>query len=181
MYFMIGTGVLALTTIALSKEVWELHKKGITADKTINRKKQQVAELLGENDNLLKKNKNTELALSKVKIELIKAEEQKLNFQSANRALTKQKTECYEEIVAVKETVAEAREEIESLKLEKNKLEKNLKLSQDEATRLKSEIAAAKNEIGVANFKIEKIRTMNRDYRREYLNNGFKYINFFNE
>ncbi|MGL4980678.1 MAG: hypothetical protein ACRC40_01970 [Fusobacteriaceae bacterium] len=181
MYFMIGTGVLALTTMALSKEVWELHKKGITADKAMNRKKQQVVELLVENDGLLNKNKNTELALSRVKVELKKSEEQTLNFQSANRALTKQKMQCYDEIVAVKETVVEAREEIERLKSEKNKLEKSLKLSQDEATRLKGEVAAVRSELGIANVKIDKIRTMNRDYRREYLNNGFKYVNFFNE
>ncbi|MGL5970411.1 MAG: hypothetical protein ACRC0F_07805 [Cetobacterium sp.] len=181
MYFMIGTGVLALTTMVLSKQVLELHKKGVAVDKIINRKKQQIAELLGENDNLIKKNKNTELALSRTKIELKKAEEQILNFQSANKSLAKQKIECCDEIVAVKETVIEAREEIERFKLEKNKLEKKLKLSQDEATRLKCEVAATKNEIGIANFKIEKIRTMNRDYRREYLNNGFKYVNFFND
>lgn len=158
MYFMIGTGVLAVTTVGFAREAWKLHKKLVTTEKVLNRRMMDVAAVTHQRDENKKKINRTEVALGKVKISLKKAEEKVVILEGEKERITK-------EITTVKNTVQEARTEINSLKIDKEDLEKKLEKLEE----VKGQLTK----------KVEKIRTMGRAHRAEYLANGFKNINFF--
>lgn len=158
MYFMIGTGVLAVTTVGFAREAWKLHKKLVTTEKVLNRRMMDVAAVTHQRDENKKKINRTEVALGAVKVSLKKAEEKVVILEGEKKRITK-------EITTVKNTVQEARTEINSLKIDKEDLEKKLEKLEE----VKGQLTK----------KVEKIRTMGRAHRAEYLANGFKNINFF--
>lgn len=158
MYFMIGTGVLAVTTVGFAREAWKLHKKLVTTEKVLNRRMIDVAAVTHQRDENKKKINRTEVALGAVKVSLKKAEEKVVILEGEKKRITK-------EITTVKNTVQEARTEINSLKIDKEDLEKKLEKLEE----VKGQLTK----------KVEKIRTMGRAHRAEYLANGFKNINFF--
>ncbi|MEG1365509.1 MAG: hypothetical protein RSC71_08095, partial [Cetobacterium sp.] len=119
MYFMIGTGVLAVTTVGFAREAWKLHKKLVTTEKVLNRRMMDVAAVTHQRDENKKKINRTEVALGVVKTSLKKAEEKVVILEGEKERITK-------EITTVKNTVKEARTEINSLKIDKEDLEKKL-------------------------------------------------------
>lgn len=168
MYFMIGTGVLAVTTVLFAREAWKLHKKLVTTEKVLNRRMMDVAAVTHQRDENKKKINRTEVALGKVKISLKKAEEKVIILEGEKERITK-------EITTVKNTVQEARTEINSLKIDKEDLEKKLEKLEE----VKDKLTKTEDKLKLSEKKVEKIRTMGRAHRAEYLANGFKNINFF--
>lgn len=168
MYFIIGTGVFAVASIGLGKEVWRLHKKLVTTEKVLNRRMIDVAAITHQRDENKKKINATEVALGKVKTSLKKAEEKVVILEGEKKRITK-------EITTVKNTVQDARIEINSLKIDKEDLEKKL----EELKGTKDQLTKTENKLKLSEKKVEKIRTMGRAHRAEYLANGFKNINFF--
>ena len=168
MYFMIGTGVLAVTTVGFAREAWKLHKKLVTTEKVLNRRMMDVAAVTHQRDENKKKINRTEVALGAVKVSLKKAEEKVVILEGEKKRITK-------EITTVKNTVQEARTEINSLKIDKEDLEKKLEKLED----VKDQLTKTEDKLKLSEKKVEKIRTMGRAHRAEYLANGFKNINFF--
>lgn len=168
MYFMIGTGVLAVTTVGFAREAWKLHKKLVTTEKVLNRRMMDVAAVTHQRDENKKKINRTEVALGKVKVSLKKAEEKVVILEGEKERITK-------EITTVKNTVQEARTEINSLKIDKEDLEKKLEKLEE----VKDKLTKTEDKLKLSEKKVEKIRTMGRAHRVEYLANGFKNINFF--
>ena len=168
MYFMIGTGVLAVTTVGFAREAWKLHKKLVTTEKVLNRRMMDVAAVTHQRDENKKKINRTEVALGVVKISLKKAEEKVIILEGEKERITK-------EITTVKNTVQEARTEINSLKIDKEDLEKKLEKLEE----VKDKLTKTEDKLKLSEKKVEKIRTMGRAHRAEYLANGFKNINFF--
>lgn len=168
MYFMIGTGVLAVTTVGFAREAWKLHKKLVTTEKVLNRRMMDVAAVTHQRDENKKKINRTEVALGAVKVSLKKAEEKVVILEGEKKRITK-------EITTVKNTVQEARTEINSLKIDKENLEKKLEKLEE----VKDQLTKTETKLKLSEKKVEKIRTMGRAHRAEYLANGFKNINFF--
>lgn len=168
MYFMIGTGVLAVTTVGFAREAWRLHKKLETTEKVLNRRMMDVAVVTHQRDENKKKINRTEVALGAVKVSLKKAEEKVVILEGEKKKIT-------EQITTVKNTIQEARTEINSLKIDKEDLEKKL----EELEEVKDQLTKTENKLKLSERKVEKIRTMGRAHRAEYLANGFKNINFF--
>lgn len=168
MYFMIGTGVLAVTTVGFAREAWKLHKKLVTTEKVLNRRMVDVAAVTHQRDENKKKINRAEVALGVVKTSLKKAEEKVIILEGEKKRIT-------EEITTVKNTVGQARTEINSLKIDKEDLEKKL----EELKGTKEQLIKTENKLKLSEKKVEKIRTMGRAHRAEYLENGFKNINFF--
>ena len=168
MYFMIGTGVLAVTTVGFAREAWKLHKKLVTTEKVLNRRMMDVAAVTHQRDENKKKINRTEVALGAVKVSLKKAEEKVVIMEGEKKRITK-------EITTVKNTVQEARTEINSLKIDKEDLEKKLEKLEE----VKDQLTKTEDKLKLSEKKVEKIRTMGRAHRAEYLANGFKNINFF--
>lgn len=168
MYFMIGTGVLAVTTVGFAREAWKLHKKLVTTEKVLNRRMMDVAAVTHQRDENKKKINRTEVALGVVKTSLKKAEEKVVILEGEKERITK-------EITTVKNTVQEARTEINSLKIDKENLEKKLEKLEE----VKDQLTKTETKLKLSEKKVEKIRTMGRAHRAEYLANGFKNINFF--
>ncbi len=168
MYFMIGTGVLAVTTVGFAREAWRLHKKLVTTEKVLNRRMMDVAAVTHQRDENKKKINRTEVALGAVKVSLKKAEEKVVILEGEKKRITK-------EITTVKNTVQEARTEINSLKIDKENLEKKLEKLEE----VKDQLTKTEDKLKLSEKKVEKIRTMGRAHRAEYLANGFKNINFF--
>ena len=168
MYFMIGTGVLAVTTVGFAREAWKLHKKLVTTEKVLNRRMMDVAAVTHQRDENKKKINRTEVALGAVKVSLKKAEEKVVILEGEKKRITK-------EITTVKNTVQEARTEINSLKIDKEDLEKKLEKLEE----VKEQLTKTEDKLKLSEKKVEKIRTMGRAHRAEYLANGFKNINFF--
>lgn len=168
MYFMIGTGVLAVTTVGFAREAWKLHKKLVTTEKVLNRRMMDVAAVTHQRDENKKKINRTEVALGAVKVSLKKAEEKVVILEGEKKRITK-------EITTVKNTVQEARTEINSLKIDKEDLEKKLEKLEE----VKDQLTKTEDKLKLSEKKVEKIRTMGRAHRAEYLANGFKNINFF--
>ena len=168
MYFMIGTGVLAVTTVGFAREAWKLHKKLVTTEKVLNRRMIDVAAVTHQRDENKKKINRTEVALGAVKVSLKKAEEKVVILEGEKKRITK-------EITTVKNTVQEARTEINSLKIDKEDLEKKLEKLEE----VKDQLTKTEDKLKLSEKKVEKIRTMGRAHRAEYLANGFKNINFF--
>lgn len=168
MYFMIGTGVLAVTTVGFAREAWKLHKKLVTTEKVLNRRMMDVAAVTHQRDENKKKINRTEVALGAVKVSLKKAEEKVVILEGEKKRITK-------EITTVKNTVEQARTEINSLKIDKENLEKKLEKLEE----VKDQLTKTETKLKLSEKKVEKIRTMGRAHRAEYLANGFKNINFF--
>lgn len=168
MYFMIGTGVLAVTTVGFAREAWKLHKKLVTTEKVLKRRTEDVEAVTHQRDENKKKINRTEVALGAVKVSLKKAEEKVVILEGEKKRITK-------EITTVKNTVQEARTEINSLKIDKEDLEKKLEKLEE----IKDQLTKTENKLKLSEKKVEKIRTMGRAHRAEYLANGFKNINFF--
>lgn len=165
---MIGTGVLAVTTVGFAREAWKLHKKLVTTEKVLNRRMMDVAAVTHQRDENKKKINRTEVALGAVKVSLKKAEEKVVILEGEKKRITK-------EITTVKNTVQEARTEINSLKIDKENLEKKLEKLEE----VKDQLTKTETKLKLSEKKVEKIRTMGRAHRAEYLANGFKNINFF--
>lgn len=168
MYFIIGTGVLAVTTVGFAREAWKLHKKLVTTEKVLNRRMIDAAAVTHQRDENKKKINRAEVALGVVKTSLKKAEEKVIILEGEKKRIT-------EEITTVKNTVGQARTEINSLKIDKEDLEKKL----EELKGTKEQLIKTENKLKLSEKKVEKIRTMGRAHRAEYLENGFKNINFF--
>ena len=168
MYLMIGTGVLAVTTVGFAREAWKLHKKLVTTEKVLNRRMIDVAAVTHQRDENKKKLNQTEVTVGVVKVALKKAEEKVLHLETEKKNISK-------EITTVKDTVKIARTEINSLKIDKEVLEKKL----EELKGTKEQLIKTENKLKLSEKKVEKIRTMGRAHRAEYLENGFKNINFF--
>lgn len=168
MYFMIGTGVLAVTTVGFAREAWKLHKKLVITEKVLNRRMMDVAAVTHQRDENKKKINRAEVVLGVVKTSLKKAEEKVVILEGEKERITK-------EITTVKNTVEQARTEINSLKIDKEDLEKKLEKLED----VKDQLTKTETKLKLSEKKVEKIRTMGRAHRAEYLANGFKNINFF--
>lgn len=168
MYFMIGTGVLAVTTVGFAREAWKLHKKLVTTEKVLKRRAEDIAAALYRLKEKQTKLNRTETALGNVKTHLKEAERKVVALEGEKKRIT-------EEITTVKNTVKEATTEINSLKIDKEDLEKKLEKLEE----VKDQLTKTENKLKLSEKKVEKIRTMGRAHRAEYLANGFKNINFF--
>lgn len=172
MYFMIGTGVLAVTTVGFAREAWKLHKKLVTTEKVLNRRMMDVAAVTHQRDENKKKINRTEVALGKVKISLKKAEEKVVILEGEKERITK-------EITTVKNTVKEARTEINSLKIDKEDLEKKLKKAEDYHNKVNAEIKKVKAESEAVSRNVDLILNGSRDVRRDFVKNGMKNIELY--
>lgn len=172
MYFMIGTGVLAVTTVGFAREAWKLHKKLVTTEKVLNRRMMDVAAVTHQRDENKKKINRTEVALGAVKVSLKKAEEKVVILEGEKKRITK-------EITTVKNTVQEARTEINSLKIDKENLEKKLKKAEDYHNKVNAEIKKVKAESEAVSRNVDLILNGSRDVRRDFVKNGMKNIELY--
>lgn len=172
MYFMIGTGVLAVTTVGFAREAWKLHKKLVTTEKVLNRRMMDVAAVTHQRDENKKKINRTEVALGAVKVSLKKAEEKVVILEGEKERITK-------EITTVKNTVQEARTEINSLKIDKEDLEKKLKKAEDYHNKVNAEIKKVKAESEAVSRNVDLILNGSRDVRRDFVKNGMKNIELY--
>ncbi|WP_330111953.1 hypothetical protein VSU16_04675 [Cetobacterium somerae] len=172
MYFMIGTGVLAVTTVGFAREAWKLHKKLETTEKVLNRRMMDVAAVTHQRDENKKKINRTEVALGAVKVSLKKAEEKVVILEGEKKRIT-------EQITTVKNTVQEARTEINSLKIDKEDLEKKLKKAEDYHNKVNAEIKKVKAESEAVSRNMDLILNGSRDVRRDFVKNGMKNIELY--
>lgn len=172
MYFMIGTGVLAVTTVGFAREAWKLHKKLVTTEKVLNRRMMDVAAVTHQRDENKKKINRTEVALGVVKTSLKKAEEKVVILEGEKERIAK-------EMTTVKNTVKEARTEINSLKIDKEDLEKKLKKAEDYHNKVNAEIKKVKAESEAVSRNVDLILNGSRDVRRDFVKNGMKNIELY--
>lgn len=172
MYFIIGTGVLAVTTVGFAREAWKLHKKLVTTEKVLNRRMMDVAAVTHQRDENKKKINRTEVALGVVKTSLKKAEEKVVILEGEKERIAK-------EITTVKNTVKEARTEINSLKIDKEDLEKKLKKAEDYHNKVNAEIKKVKAESEAVSRNVDLILNGSRDVRRDFVKNGMKNIELY--
>lgn len=172
MYFMIGTGVLAVTTVGFAREAWKLHKKLVTTEKVLNRRMMDVAAVTHQRDENKKKINRTEVALGVVKTSLKKAEEKVVILEGEKERIAK-------EITTVKNTVKEARTEINSLKIDKEDLEKKLKKAEDYHNKVNAEIKKVKAESEAVSRNVDLILNGSREVRRDFVKNGMKNIELY--
>ena len=172
MYFMIGTGVLAVTTVGFAREAWKLHKKLVTTEKVLKRRMIDVATVTHQRDENKKKLNQTEVTLGVVKVSLKKAEEKVLHLETEKKNISK-------EITTVKDTVKIARAEINSLKIDKENLEKDLGKAKDYHNKVNAEIKRVKGESEALNRNIDLILNGSRDVRRDFVKNGMKNIELY--
>lgn len=172
MYFMIGTGVLAVTTVGFAREAWKLHKKLVTTEKVLNRRMMDVAAVTHQRDENKKKINRTEVALGAVKVSLKKAEEKVVILEGEKERITK-------EITTVKNAVQEARTEINSLKIDKEDLEKKLKKAEEYHNKVNAEIKKVKAESEAVSRNVDLILNGSRDVRRDFVKNGMKNIELY--
>lgn len=172
MYFMIGTGVLAVTTVGFAREAWKLHKKLVTTEKVLNRRMMDVAAVTHQRDENKKKINRTEVALGAVKVSLKKAEEKVVILEGEKKRITK-------EITTVKNAVQEARTEINSLKIDKEDLEKKLKKAEDYHNKVNAEIKKVKAESEAVSRNMNLILKGSREVRRDFVKNGMKNIELY--
>lgn len=172
MYFMIGTGVLAVTTVGFAREAWKLHKKLVTTEKVLNRRMMDVAVATHQRDENKKIINRTEVTLGVVKTSLKKAEEKVIILEGEKKRIT-------EQITTVKNTVQEARTEINSLKIEKEDLEKKLKKAEDYHNKVNAEIKKVKAESAAVSRNVDLILNGSREVRRDFVKNGMKNIELY--
>ena len=172
MYFMIGTGVLAVTTVGFAREAWKLHKKLVTTEKVLNRRMMDVAAVTHQRDENKKKINRTEVALGAVKVSLKKAEEKVVILEGEKERITK-------EITTVKNAVQEARTEINSLKIDKEDLEKKLKKAEEYHNKVNAEIKKVKAESEAVSRNVDLILNGSRDVGRDFVKNGMKNIELY--